>query len=208
MSEMRKPAAVVFDIGRVIIQWDLRHLFAKLIDDAEELDWFLANVVSEAWHHQQDEGRPLSEMVPERKREFPDHAALIDAYATRFADTIPGAVPGTHALIERLDQAGVPLFGLSNFGGDFWADFRADWPVFDRFRDIVVSGHEKVAKPDPRIYEIAEGRFGLPAQQLLFVDDKAENIAAATARGWHGHVFTGADALEDTLAEHGLLPRA
>lgn len=207
MSEMRKPEAVVFDIGRVIIQWDLRHLFAQLIADEEELDWFLANVVSEKWHHQQDEGRPLAEMVPERKRQFPEHAALIDAYAARFADTIPGPVPGTHALIERLSEAGVPLFGLSNFGADFWDAFRADWPVFDMFRDIVVSGHEKVAKPDPRIYAIAESRFGLPAQRLLFVDDKAENIAAATARGWYGHVFTGADALEAELVACGLLPR-
>lgn len=205
MSEMHKPQAVVFDIGRVIIQWDLRHLFAKLIADEQELDWFLANVVSEAWHHQQDEGRPLAEMVPERKREFPLHAPLIDAYATRFAETIPGPVPGTHALIERLDAAGVPLFGLSNFGADFWDDFRADWPFFDAFRDIVVSGHEKCAKPDPAIYAIAEARFGLPPQQLLFVDDKAENIAAATARGWQGHVFTDAAALEADLRARALL---
>lgn len=205
MPEMHEAKAVVFDIGRVIIQWDLRHLFAKLIHDDQELDWFLAHVVSEKWHHQQDEGRPLAEMVPERKREFPEHAALIDAYATRFNETIPGPVPGTHALIEQLDAAGVPLFGLSNFGGDFWDDFRADWPVFDAFRDIVVSGHEKCAKPDPAIYAVAEARFALPPQQLLFVDDKAENIAAATARGWHGHVFTGADALQADLEARGLI---
>lgn len=205
MSETHKPKAVVFDIGRVIIQWDLRHLFAKLIDDEEELDWFLANVVSEQWHHQQDEGRPLSEMVPERKRQFPEHAALIDAYATRFSETIPGPVPGTHDLIHRLDAAGVPLFGLSNFGGDFWDAFRADWPVFDAFQDIVVSGHEKCAKPDPAIYAIAEARFATPPQHLLFVDDKEDNIAAARARGWHGHVFTGADALEADLRAHGLI---
>lgn len=199
------PKAVVFDIGRVIIQWDLRHLFAKLIDDQQELDWFLANVVSEKWHHQQDEGRPLSDMVPERKREFPQFADFIDAYATRFAETIPGPVAGTHSLIERLDAANVPLFGLTNFGGDFWAPFRANWPVFDRFGDIVVSGHEKCAKPDPAIYAISEQRFGLPAEQLLFVDDKQENIDAAKARGWHGHVFTGADGLEQALASHGLI---
>ncbi len=197
--------AVVFDIGRVIIQWDLRHLFAKLIADEAELDWFLANVVTEAWHHQQDEGRPLADMVPERKLAFPQHAALIDAYATRFNETVPGPVAGTHDLIERLDAAGVPLFGLSNFGADFWPDFRCEWPVFDRFRDIVVSGHELCAKPDARIYEIAERRFGLPPEQLLFVDDKPENIAAAVARGWHGHVFTDAASLAADLQTRGLL---
>lgn len=200
-----RASAVVFDIGRVIIEWDMRHLFAKLIADEEELDWFLANVVTESWHHQQDEGRPLSEMVPERQAEFPQYAALIDAYATRFNETIPGPVPGTHELIERLDAAGVPLFGLSNFGEDFWPGFRSEWPVFDRFRDIVVSGVENVAKPVPEIYALAEKRFGLPPQQLLFIDDKAENIAAATARGWNGHVFTDAGRLEQVLVSHGLL---
>ena len=205
MSDASKPKAAVFDIGRVIIQWDLRHLFAKLIDDSQALDHFLTHVVSEKWHHQQDEGRALSEMVAERKREFPQFADLIEAYATRFNETILGPVAGTHELIERLDAAGVPLFGLSNFGGDFWDDFRREWPVFDRFGDIVVSGHEKCAKPEARIYEIAEARFGLPPQDLLFIDDKAENIDAATARGWHGHVFTDAQALEADLVRQGLL---
>lgn len=205
MPESHAPSAVVFDIGRVIIRWDLRHLFAKLIDDPQELDWFLANVVTEQWHHQQDEGRPLAEMVPERIAAYPDHAHLIRAYAERFAETIPGPVPGTAGLIERLRSRGVPLFGLSNFGADFWDDFHSGEPVFEGFRDIVVSGHEKVAKPDPAIYAIAETRFGLPPEQLFFIDDKTENIAAARARGWHGHVFTDAASLEADLLAHGLL---
>ncbi len=200
-----RPGAVVFDIGRVIIRWDLRYLFAKLIDDPDELEWFVTNVVTEKWHHQQDEGRPLAEMVPERIARFPDHAELIQAYATRFAETYPENIPGTLDLIARLHARGVPLFGLSNFGADFWDEFIASQPVFEHFRDIVVSGHENVAKPDPQIYAIAEQRFGLPPQQLLFIDDKAENIAAATARGWHGHVFTGAEALEADLSARGLL---
>ncbi|GAA0269051.1 HAD-IA family hydrolase [Alteraurantiacibacter aestuarii] len=199
------PSAVVFDIGRVLIQWDLRHLFEKLIADPQELDWFLENVVSEAWHHQQDDGRPLAEMVPERKAQFPRYAHLIDAYAQRFDETIPGPIAGTHALVDALHARGVPIFGLSNFGADFWGPFRDAWPVFDVFRDIVVSGHEKCTKPDPAIYQIAEARFGLPPQQLFFIDDKAENIAAATARGWHGHVFTHADALEADMIAKGLL---
>ncbi len=205
MSEPAKISAVVFDIGRVIIRWDLRYLFAKLIDDAAELDWFLANVVTESWHHQQDEGRPLSEMVPERIAAYPEHAELIRAYATRFRETYPEHIPGTLDLIERLKARGVLLFGLSNFGADFWDEFHASQPVFAGFRDIVVSGHENVAKPDPHIYAIAERRFGLPPQELFFIDDKPENIAAATARGWHGHVFTGAERLEQELAARGLL---
>ncbi|MWV26917.1 HAD family hydrolase [Aurantiacibacter rhizosphaerae] len=200
-----QPTAVVFDIGRVIIQWKLRYLFEKLIDDADQLDWFLANVVTEEWHHQHDEGRPLAEMVPERIAEFPDHADLIRAYAARFAETYPAHVPGTLDIIARLKARNVPLFGLSNFGADFWPEFIAGESALQGFGDIVVSGHEKVAKPDPAIYAIAEARFGMPPQQLFFIDDKAENIAAAKARGWHGHVFTDAETLEADLRQRGLL---
>ncbi|QZH76064.1 MAG: HAD family phosphatase [Erythrobacter sp.] len=205
MSDAHPVGAVVFDIGRVIIRWDLRYLFEKLIDDPAELDWFLANVVTEQWHHQQDEGRPLAEIVPERIARFPEHEPLIRAYAERFAETYPEHIPGTLDLIERLKARGVPLFGLSNFGADFWDVFHAGQPVFEGFGDIVVSGHEKLAKPDPAIYALAERRFGLPPQSLLFIDDKPENIAAAVARGWQGHVFTDAERLEQDLVARGLI---
>ena len=99
--------AVVFDVGRVIVQWELRHLFARLIEDPAELDWFCTNVVTEEWHFEHDAGRPLDEMVPERQALFPDHAHLIEAYRHRFLDTIPGPVPGTAELIERLADHGV-----------------------------------------------------------------------------------------------------
>lgn len=202
-----RPAAVVFDIGRVIIEWDLRCLFEKLIDDPEELDWFLANVVTEQWHFQHDAGRPLGEMVPEKQAEFPQYAPLIQAYATRFLETIPGPVPGTHALVEQLAANEVPLFALTNFGAEFWQMFRPTQPVLGHFRDIVVSGVEQCAKPDPAIYEIAEARFGVPPQQLFFTDDNPANIAAARARGWQAHLFTGAEGLEAELAARGLLSR-
>ena len=128
---MRDVEAVVFDVGRVLIQWELRALFEKLIDDPAELDWFLANVVTEEWHFQHDAGRPLGEMVPERQAEFAEHAALIEAYATRFLETIPGRVPGTAALVERLTARGMPLYAITNFGAEFWAMFRPTEPVLD-----------------------------------------------------------------------------
>lgn len=207
MSDNQEPQAVVFDVGRVLIQWDLRHLFARLIEEPQELDWFLANVVTEEWHHQHDEGRPLDEMVPERCREFPDHAELIHAYRERFNETIPGQVPGMARIVERLKREGVPLFGLTNFGDEFWEGFRPTQAFFDDFADIVVSGREKCAKPDSAIYEIAEKRFGLPPQALLFTDDKQANIDAAAARGWQTHLFRDAATFELELLDRGLLSK-
>ena len=202
---MRDVEAVVFDVGRVLIQWELRALFEKLIDDPAELDWFLANVVTEEWHFQHDAGRPLGEMVPERQAEFVEHAALIEAYATRFLETIPGRVPGTAALVERLAARGMPLYAITNFGAEFWAMFRPTEPVLDRFAEIVVSGQEKLAKPDPAIFELAAGRFGHAPGAMLFIDDNLANVDAARSLGWQVHHFTDAEDLEGDLAARGLI---
>ncbi|MEO6717240.1 MAG: HAD family phosphatase [Novosphingobium sp.] len=198
-------SAVVFDVGRVMVQWDLRCLFAKLIDDQAELDWFLANVVTEQWHFQHDAGRPLAEMVPERIAEFPSYASHIEAYATRFNETVPGPVPGTLELVEALHVAGVPLFAITNFGADFWGPFRAVWPVFERFADVVVSGVEKTTKPDPAIFTLAAQRFGHAPGAMLFIDDNLANIESARACGWQAHHFHDAAGLAEELRGRGLI---
>ena len=199
------PIAVVWDVGRVLYQWDLRHLFAKLIDDPAELDWFLGHVVTEEWHFEHDAGRSLAEMVPERQALFPRHAPLIAAYAERFVESIPGPVAGTHALVETLAARGVPQFALTNFGAEFWDMFRPTAPIFDLMCDVVVSGRERCAKPSPEIYAVLEGRSGRAPGELFFIDDRADNVAAARARGWHAHQFEDAAVLQAELASHGLL---
>ncbi len=197
--------AVVFDIGRVLVQWDLRCLFAKLIDDPQELDWFLAHVVTEEWHFQHDAGRPLGEMVPERIAQFPVYAAHLEAYATRFNESVPGPVPGSLELVAELHQTGLPLFAITNFGAEFWEGFRPTMPVFDLFQDIVVSGVEKIAKPDRRIFALAAQRFGHSPEAMLFIDDNAANIAAARDCGWQVHHFVDAEGLAEDLCRRGLI---
>jgi 2-haloacid dehalogenase len=202
-----KPTAVVFDVGRVLFDWNLRYLFEKLIDEPDQLDWFLTHVVTEEWHFQADAGRPLAEMVPELSARFPEHAHLVDAYCERFNETIDRPIEGSHALVRRLAEAGVPLFALTNFGAEFFAGFRPTEPIFELFDDIVVSGDECMAKPDPRIYEICERRFGRPPHELFFIDDNPANIAVARERGWQAHLFEGAEGLEAELVRLGLLDR-
>ncbi|QNE05487.1 HAD family hydrolase [Croceicoccus marinus] len=196
---------VAFDVGRVLFRWDMALLFGPLVDDPAELDYVLSHVVTEAWHFEHDAGRDLAELVAERKLLFPRHGAVIDAYATRFLESIPGPVPGSHELVEELDERGVPLFAITNFADEFWARFRPDQPVFDRFRDIVVSGTEKLAKPAPEIFELAARRFGIDPAETLFIDDNDANIAAAQRLGWQVHHFRDAPALRDDLARRGLI---
>jgi 2-haloacid dehalogenase len=195
--------SVIFDVGRVLFDWDLRHLFAKLIADKDQLEWFVTNVVTPEWHFQHDAGRPVAEMVLELKAAFPDHTPLIDAYATRFNETIPAPMPGSLELVERLDDAGVPLFAITNFGHEFWEGFRPTQPIFDRFRDIIVSGTEKLMKPDPAIYALAIERFGVDPAGALFIDDVAANVAGAESVGIAGHQFVDAATLERELRDWG-----
>lgn len=197
--------AVVFDVGRVLFEWDLRHLFRKLLDDEGEVERIVRDVVTEEWHFQHDAGRPLAEMVPERQAQFPADAHLIEAYAKRFGESIPGPVPGSLDLVEMLAARGVPLFAITNFGAEFWPSFRAREAVFDHFRDIVVSGIEQVAKPEAEIFRRAAARFGHAPEAMLFIDDNAANIAAARALGWQVHRFIDAGALRADLAACGLI---
>jgi 2-haloacid dehalogenase len=202
---MPQIKSVVFDVGRVLVQWDLRHLFAKLIADPAELDWFLANVVTTEWHFQHDAGRPLAEMVPELQAQFPAYAAHIDAYSRRFNETIPGPVPGSFEIVEELAARGVPLFAITNFGSEFWAMFHPAQPIFDHFRDIVVSGDERLVKPDAAIYQLALRRFGLGDGDAIFIDDSLPNVIAAEENGFVGHHFTDANELRAELVRLELL---
>lgn len=205
MIDSRPIQAVVFDIGKVLIQWDMRCLLRKLYPSDAEAEWAFTNVVTETWHFQHDCGRDLTEMVAERKAEFPDHAAALDAYAARFNETIPGLVPGTPELVERLAARGLPLYAITNFAAKFWHDYRPTQRLFDHFREIVVSGIERLAKPDPAIYFLAERRFGHPASTMLFIDDNLANVEAARACGWQAHHFVDAAGLEADLSARGLI---
>jgi 2-haloacid dehalogenase len=203
---MPQIKSVVFDVGRVLVQWDMRHLFAKLIADPAELDWFLTHVVTPEWHFQHDAGRPLAEMVPELQAQFPAYAAHIDAYAKRFNETIPGPVPGSFEIVEDMAAHGVPLFAITNFGAEFWAMFRPTQPIFNHFRDIVVSGEEKLVKPDAAIYQLARKRFDLRLGEAIFIDDSLPNVLAARENGFVGHHFVDAETLRADLVRLGILP--
>jgi 2-haloacid dehalogenase len=198
--------AVVWDIGLVLVQWSIRGLYEKLISDPAELDWFLKHVVTTSWHFRHDAGEPLADLIAEKVAHYPAHRALIEAYGPRWLETIPGPIPGTPALVAKLADRGVPQYGITNFGADTWAMFRPTFPVLDPMIDIVVSGLERLAKPDPAIFELAARRFGRAPERMLFIDDNSANVASAAALGWQVHHFTqGADALAADLRVLGLI---
>jgi len=199
-----KPSAVIFDVGNVLFRWDRRAIYERLIEDDRALDAFLDEVVSLDWHMQHDMGVSFAETSSQLVRRFPDHADLIAAYETRFSESLRHMVPGMDAVLEELDAGGVPLFAIINFHDGFFAAFRATRPdVFGRFRDIVVSGEERIMKPDAAIYRLALDRFGLAAGDAVFVDDSLPNVEGAKAVGIRGLHFIDADTLRGDLRALG-----
>lgn len=201
-----RPTAVIFDVGRVLYDWDPRILYRRLIADDRALDAFLRDVVTTEWHFQHDAGRDFADTSAELVALHPHHAELIAAWGPRFNDSIGDPIPGMHELVAELDAAGIPLFAITNFSHEFWPPFRTrEAALFDRFRDIVVSGTEKLVKPDPAIYHLALARFGLEPQEAVFIDDNHANIDSAAKLGIHALHFTDAAALRPRLRDLGLV---
>ena len=200
--------AVIFDVGNVLYDWDPRFLYERLIEDEQALDAFLRDVVTVEWHLQHDAGRPFAETSAELAALYPEHAELIRAWGPRFQESIRGRIDGMEQLLADLTQSAVPLFAITNFSHEFWPSFRAkEADLFDRFQDVLVSGEVGLIKPDPAIYHLALKRFGLAAEQALFVDDRQDNVDAAAALGIGGHLFGDAATLRAELVRLGLLGR-
>lgn len=198
--------AVIFDVGNVLYGWDPDSFLVRQIADDEARMRFVDDVGLWQWHDSLDAGRPYAEAAAELSEKFPEYAHLIAAWSDRFGETITGPMPGVHAVVEALDDRGVPLYAITNFSADFWPPFHErERAFFRRFRDIVVSGEVKLLKPDPAIYYLALDRFGLRPGDALFVDDRLINVEAAEAIGMPSHLFTTADDLRDRLEAEDLL---
>ena len=205
-TRIEGPTAVVFDVGNVLYGWDPESFLARQLPEDEARLRFIEDVGLWEWHDSLDGGRPYDEAAAELSGKFPEYAHLIAAWGERFGETITDPVPGVHALVEALDARGVPLFAITNFSADFWKPFHdREHAFFRRFRDILVSGEEKLLKPDPAIYYRALDRFGLKPAEALFIDDRLINVEGAHAVGMHAHLFTDAEDLRARLEADGLL---
>jgi 2-haloacid dehalogenase len=200
------PRSVVFDVGNVLVDWNPRALFARHITDGARLDRLMDEVLTLEWHTQHDAGRDFADTSAERIALYPDEAENIRRWGAEFSGTIGDMLPGMADLVADLDAGGVPLYAITNFSHEFWPPFRArEAALFDRFRDIVVSGEVKLIKPDPAIYALALERFGLASGEALFVDDRQDNVEAGERAGLVGHHFADAATLRAALEGLGLL---
>jgi 2-haloacid dehalogenase/putative hydrolase of the HAD superfamily len=196
---------VVFDVGNVVVRWDPRTLYSKILTDPAECDWFLETVCTMAWHMRHDEGVPFAENRAQLIARYPQYEAAIVAWDERWWEMFSGTIPETVSAIEALHARGVVVTGLTNMPTAKRDGTLAMSPVFGMMSDIVVSADVGMMKPDARIYALSAERAGLAPEQLLFVDDSAVNVAAAAACGFDTHHFTDPAALWPALQRRGLL---
>jgi 2-haloacid dehalogenase len=189
----------------VLIDWDPRRLYRKLLADEAAVEEFLATITTAEWNAEQDRGRPFAEAVAELVERHPAHAAAITAYHERWTEMLGGEIPDTVAVLADLRDAGVRLYALSNWSAETFRLTRDRFPFLEWFDGLVVSGEEGVIKPDRRIFELLLDRFGLVAGSTLFVDDSRANVDAARAVGMDAVQFRGAGRLRRNLAARGLL---
>lgn len=189
MSNITLPL-IVFDLGAVLIDWDPRYLYRKLFNgDKEAMEHFLREVCSPAWNIQQDAGRPFAEAIAMLARRYPDQHSLIEAYYLRWEEMLGGPMEGSVDILREVQGLGFQVAALTNWSAETFPLARKRYDFFGCFDEIVVSGEEKVAKPDPKIYNILLKRTGRDAENCIFIDDSLVNINAARGLGFMGIHF-------------------
>jgi 2-haloacid dehalogenase len=199
--------AVVFDLGGVLIDWDPRYLYRKLLDDEAAVEEFLATVCTPEWNAEQDRGRPFAEGVAELVERHPVHAVAITAYHERWPEMLGGAVGGTVEVLAELGAAGVPVYALTNWSAETFGVARERFEFLEWFDGVLVSGEERMIKPDPAIFRLLLDRFGLDPGATFYVDDSEPNVEAAGRLGFDAVRFRTPARLRRDLEARRLLGR-
>ncbi len=198
-------AAVVFDLGGVLIEWDPRHLYRHLLPDAQAIEDYLITVGFMAWNSRQDAGRPWAEAVADLSAEHPQYAELIAAYPDRFEESLVGPLDEAVGVLNDLYRTGVRLLALTNWSAETFVHARKRFGFLELFEAIVVSGEERLSKPDPAVFGVLIDRYGLLPSRTVYIDDAEANVEVARGLGMHAIRFTSGPRLREQLRAVGLL---
>ena len=201
---MGQIKAVVFDIGRVLIEWHPERFYDSEIG-IEQRRAFFAAVDIYSMNERIDMGAPFRETVYAFAETHPEYSAEIRLWHDSWIKMAAPEISGSVRLLRAIRAKGIPVFALSNFGIGTFETAAKHYPFFNEFDQKYVSGHLQEMKPHARIYELLEQGSGLSPTSLLFTDDMRENIDAAATRGWNTHQFDGPDGWANALVQHEVL---
>jgi len=203
---MRDIETVLFDLGGVLVDWNPRYLYRKIFKDDAEMERFLSEVCHPHWNHLHDQGMlSFANSIPDLQHRYPQHHDEIAAWQERWPEMLGGAIDRTVGVLEDLKKRKkVRLFALTNWSAETWPHALERFGFLDHFDGILVSGQEKLAKPDPRIFDLAISRFKLDPRETLFIDDSERNIQQARELAFITHWFSDPVKLQRELIEYGL----
>jgi 2-haloacid dehalogenase len=197
--------AIVFDFGGVLMDWDPYYLFGKMLgNDRTAMDQFLKEINFSTWNVELDRGLSFAEGTKELISHFPQYQELIRAYDVRYLETVKGAFQPVVDILQKLKEAGYPLYGLSNWSAEKFTLVRASHPFFEWFDEIVLSGEIGLVKPDKAMFDFLLQRIGLPASECLFIDDYPPNINAARDLGFQTIHYQSPQQLQSELNKRGI----
>ncbi|KNG93217.1 HAD family hydrolase [Pseudaestuariivita atlantica] len=199
--------AVVFDIGNVLIDWQPERHYDAVIGADRRRALFNAIDLHDM-NNDIDKGADFHARVAEEAARHPAWHAEVMMWHDDWLKLAGPPIPRSVRLLRALRAKGVPCLALSNFGIGTFEIAEAEWPFLAEFDQRFISGHMALVKPDPRIYAAVEEESGHAPGGLLFADDRAENVAAAQARGWQTHLFDGPDGFAARLVDDGILSMA
>lgn len=189
---------IIFDFGGVLVEWNPRYLYRDYFQNESEMDYFLHFVCSDEWNLEQDRGRSLSEGTFLLQNKFPEYHDLIQLYYDKWEKMLNKENPGTVSLLYKLKEK-YNIYGLTNWSAETIEIAYRRFSFFKEFNGIVVSGEEKLTKPDKRIYHLLLNRYNLKAENTIFIDDSIINIKAAKEIGFHAIRFENSGQLEAEL---------
>ena len=169
----------LFDLGGVFFNWDPSHFYKDIFDKVEEREYFLTEVCNDDWNIQQDAGRTIKEAEAVLIPKFPQYEKEIKMYYKNHRNMIIGTFNASIKVLDKLKKQNYECYVLSNWSAETFVGMTDDYPFLQLFNGLLISGEDKLAKPDAAIYELAISRFNLIPQETVFIDDKLENIEAA-----------------------------
>lgn len=201
---MKELKNIIFDFGGVLIDWNPVYLYRKVFDKEEEIKYFLDNICRYDWNLLQDGGRPLTEGTRLLQEKFPEYKDEIAMYYGRWEEMLGGTFDENTKLIKPLKER-YKVYGLTNWSAETLPLAMKRYDFFQDLNGIVVSGEEKMVKPDKRLYEVLLERYDLRAEESLFIDDNAANIETGRVLGFQVVHFTGDMNLEKWLYGNSIL---
>lgn len=198
--------SVVFDLGGVLIDWNPRYLFRKLTSDEDRIETFIRDICNQHWNEGRDAGLTFADGIAELVARYPDQEDWIRVYFDRWAEMLAGDIRGTVEILEEIHRAGRHrLFALSNWSAETFPYAEKRFPFLGLFQKILVSGHEKLIKPDPHFFGLLAERHEVDFRRAVFIDDVEKNVAAAQSLGFHAIRFTDPETLRLQLRSLGVL---